>query len=217
MYLLKCKPPGEKAALVSTCVNGSIKRPVFSFCVHSLPNLHPSFGSFISHMVSTQWMSWGPSDLLSLAVCTSEVWQTISMLQKWVGVKSSTQIIQRANQWGWAQAEPPAQLAMEDDDTFEHSQPAWLEGCYGEKAEHTFLVQSSLHIVPTSSPAHAFWGIYMWCHFVAEENCAGKKRTAPVLIFLGKSEAGKLLTDSQHNYPLYPHLKSALCQRSQYP
>lgn len=66
MCLLKCKPPGEKAALVSTCVNCSIKRPVFSFCVRSLPNLHPSFGSLISHMVSTQWMSWGPSDLLSL-------------------------------------------------------------------------------------------------------------------------------------------------------
>lgn len=51
-----------------------------------------------------------------------------------------------------------------------------------------------LHPPYASSPI-PFWGIYMWCHFVAEEIYTSKKLMVTVLMILGKSKAEALLTD----------------------
>ena len=86
-----------------------------------------------------------------------------------------------------------------------------------KKVEHTFLVQSSLQTVPTSSLCTPFLeNIYVM------SLCSRKEVRNPQcqsLSYWAKAKQGNcwLTGCFAHNYRLYPHLKSALCQCSQYP
>ena len=130
----------------------------------------------------------GVSGTLWLALsCSLYIWGLtdhtyavkISWVQGWSHQEQYTDYL-RANQSGWAQAQPPAQPAIENHYTIEHTQLA----CYTspaatgrwkdarEKVERTFLVQSSLHIVPTSFPCTSFLGnIYVMSLCSRREIC----------------------------------------------